>query len=260
MHSDRNQSALGLRTLVVGASSGIGRELAKQLVGAGAYVAAAARRTKRIAAIPGVVALFCDVRDPEDCDAVVSDASDRLGGLDAVVYASSLTKITPLERARAAHWRAVFETNLLGAALVTRAAIPHLTAPGSQGRALFLTSDWAESAFPGLVAYAASKAALTCFCQGLAEEFPALNVTEVVVGPAAGTEVADGFDPVDFAEWAVRWFEGDFVRHNRQQPATIASTILDALLRDTPPGRVLAAASSEARPSALEEGRHREAE
>lgn len=245
----------GLRTLVVGASSGIGRELALELVARGARVAAAARRLERLVEMPDVVALCCDVRDPERCEQLVDDACAQLGGLDALVYATGLSRITPLDRSGIDDWRAIFETNVFGPALVTRAALPHLAAPGSQGRAVFLSSDSSELAFPGLVAYSASKAALGRFCQGLADEQPVLRVSEIVVGPTSGTEVANSFDPAEFQEWAVRWFEGGYVRHGMQQPAEVVAVIVDALLAASPPGRILAAGTEEGAATTIDEGR-----
>jgi NAD(P)-dependent dehydrogenase (short-subunit alcohol dehydrogenase family) len=202
-----------------------------------------------------VAALGCDVRDPAQCEAVVDAACGHLGGLDALVYAAGLSLITPLDRASVDEWQAVFETNIFGAVLVARAAIRHLTADSSQGRALFLSSDACDLAMPGLVAYSASKAALSRFCQGLAVEFPALRVSEVVVGPTAGTEIAGSFDPTEFEEWAVRWFEGGFVRHGMQQATDVGAAILEALQSDAPPMRLVAAGSDESSASTLEEGR-----
>jgi NAD(P)-dependent dehydrogenase (short-subunit alcohol dehydrogenase family) len=246
---------LGLRTLVIGASSGIGREVATQLVAAGARVVAAARRVDRLVAIPGVDALGCDVRNPAQCEEVVKVACELLGGLDALVYAAGLSRITPLDRAGVDDWLAVFETNMFGAALVARAAIPHLSAHDSEGRALFLSSDACDLALPGLVAYSASKAALSRFCQGLSDELPSLKVSEIVIGPTAGTEIVNAIDPAEFEEWAGRWFEGGFVRHGMQQPADAAKAVLETLMSTSPPTRLLAAGPVEASASTLAEGR-----
>jgi NAD(P)-dependent dehydrogenase (short-subunit alcohol dehydrogenase family) len=253
--TEEGQPARGLRTLVVGASSGIGREVAERLVAAGARVVVAARRVERLGAIGAVTALACDVREPARCHAVVDAACEHLGGIDALVYAAGLSLITPLGRAGVDKWRAVFETNVFGAVEVARSAIPHLTGHDSQGRALFLSSDATDLAMPGLVAYSASKAALSRFCQGFADEYPALRVSEVVIGPTAGTEIANSFDPSEFEEWAVRWFEGGFIRHAMQQPAEAGAAILEALAQDKPPARVIAAGPPDSTPSSLEEVR-----
>jgi NAD(P)-dependent dehydrogenase (short-subunit alcohol dehydrogenase family) len=252
---DRVNSAAGLRTLIVGASSGIGREIAQQLANQGARVVAAARRLERLESLSGVTATACDVRDPQQCEAVVATAVEHLGGLDALVFAAGLSRITPLERPNADDWDAVFETNLFGPVNITRAAIPHLTSPDSQGRAVYLSSDASELAFPGLVAYSASKAALGRYCQGLADEIAGLRVSEVVVGPTAGTEIANGFDPADFEEWAVRWFEGGYVRHGMQQPKDVSDVVVAALVADVPAVRILAAGGIEDSATSLDEGK-----
>ena len=212
--------------------------LAKQLAESGALVVACARRPERIDAAPNLVALECDVREPLQCEAVVAEAVSRLGGLDALVYCAALSQITPLDRSGIDEWYDVFATNLFGAALVTRAALPHLCASDSQGRALFLTSDSGDRAYPGLVAYSASKSALGRFCQGLESEFPQLKVSEVIVGPTAGTGIADHFDPIDFEKWATRWFAEGFVRFGMQQPSEVASLIVDAIVSEVPASRI----------------------
>jgi len=236
----------GLRVVVFGASSGIGRALASELSDQGAEVAVCARRLNRLADVSASVAIPCDVTESEECVSAIERAAEQLGGIDAVVYAVGLSRLTPLDRRCTDEWRAIFETNVFGAVHVIQAALPHLTAPGSQGRALFLTSDSADIGLPGLVAYSASKSALSRFCQGLASEFPILRVSEVVVGPTAGTEVADHFDTAEFERWLTVWFEGGFMRHQMQFPADVATQIINALLAEVPPGRVMATGPAEA--------------
>jgi NAD(P)-dependent dehydrogenase (short-subunit alcohol dehydrogenase family) len=254
-HMGTDRRARGLRALIVGASSGIGQALAGQLAESGARVVACARRRERIEAAPDLVALECDVRDPLQCDAVVAEASRHLGGLDALVYCAALSQITPLDHSGIDEWYDVFATNLFGAALVTRAALPHLCASDSQGRALFLTSDASDRAYPGLVAYSASKSALGRFCQGLESEFPQLKVSEVIVGPTAGTEIADHFDPTEFEKWATRWFAEGFVRFGMQQPDDVAALIVDAMVNEAPSSRIEATGPVELSATSLDEGR-----
>jgi NAD(P)-dependent dehydrogenase (short-subunit alcohol dehydrogenase family) len=253
--SDLEDTLRAPRTLVMGASSGIGHELVRQLSTRGAYVVACARRVERMADLADVVVHGCDVRDAEQCATAVTRATEVMGGLDVLVYSAGLSRITPLDSAGHQEWSEVFATNVFGAAMVTRASIPHLCDPDSEGRALYLTSTSAELAFPGLVAYSASKAALSRYCQGLAVEFPSLRVSEVVVGPTAGTGVADNFEPAAFEKWATRWFEEGFVRHGMQQPAEVAALIVDAIFDDAPPARLDVAGQPELVATTLEEGR-----
>jgi len=230
----------GQRILVIGASSGIGRGLAVELAAQGATVAAAARRAERLGELPDVVPLPCDVTSAAAADAMVDAAVRRLGGLDALVYAAGLSRINPLHEAGFDDWVELFAPNVFGAAIVTRAALAHLLANGSQGRAVFLTSDSAEKPYPGLVLYSSAKAALSAYAQGLASEFPALKVTEVVVGPTAGTEVASHFDPEAFGVWATRWFEEGYVRYEMLQVADVVPMIVDTLAADAPPAQLRA--------------------
>jgi NAD(P)-dependent dehydrogenase (short-subunit alcohol dehydrogenase family) len=233
-------SVPGQRVLVVGASSGIGRGLAVELAAQGAVVAAAARRAERLSELPGVVPLPCDVTSPAAVNAMVDAAVERLGGLDALVYTAGLSRINPLHEAGLDDWAELFGPNVFGAAVVTRAALPHLLADGSQGRAVYLTSDSAEKPYPGLVLYSSAKAALSAYALGLASELPALKVTEVVVGPTAGTEVANHFDPEAFGVWATRWFDEGYVRYEMLQVADVVPMIVDTLAADAPPARVRA--------------------
>ncbi|HVV77743.1 MAG TPA: SDR family oxidoreductase [Mycobacteriales bacterium] len=219
----------GLRVLVVGASSGIGRAIATQLVEGGAKVAAAARRVDRVQEISNALAICCDVRHPQDCDRAVADSVARLGGLDAVVYAAGIGPFTPLDVSGREAWLEVLETNLIGPALITRAALPHLTHDGKRGRALFLSSDAAERCYPGLVAYGASKAGLSRFCQGLQAEFPALRVSDVIVGPTGDTGVSDHMDPDLLGYWVERWYAEGWVRFAMQTSAEVAAVVIDTL-------------------------------
>jgi NAD(P)-dependent dehydrogenase (short-subunit alcohol dehydrogenase family) len=230
----------GQRVLVVGASSGIGRGLAVELAARGAVVAAAARRAERLRELPDVVPLPCDVTSPAAAEAMLDAAVERLGGLDALVYAVGLTQINPLDEAGVDDWVELFGPNLFGAATVTRAALGHLLADDSQGRALYLTSDSAEKPYPGMVLYSSAKAALSAYALGLASEFPSLKVTEVVVGPTAGTEVASHFEPEAFGMWATRWFDEGYVRYEMLQVADVVPMIVDALVADAPPAQLRA--------------------
>jgi NAD(P)-dependent dehydrogenase (short-subunit alcohol dehydrogenase family) len=228
------------RILVVGASSGIGRELARQLAANGALVAAAARRADRLAALPNVIPVRCDVTVPATADTAVATAVGGLGGLDALVYAAGLSQINPLHEASYDDWVRLYATNLFGAALLTKSALPHLLAEGSESRAVYLTSDAAEMPYPGMVLYSSAKTALSAFTRGLAGEVRSLKVTEVVVGPTAGTDVATHLNPESFEQWLPRWFDEGYIRYAMMQPEDVAAIIVDLLAAELPPALVRA--------------------
>jgi NADP-dependent 3-hydroxy acid dehydrogenase YdfG len=238
--TDLSNGVEGQRVVVVGASSGIGRGLATMLAENGASVVAAARRLDRLAELPGVLPVACDVTADGEAEGLIETALEQMGGLDAVVYAAGLSRLHRLDDAEIDDWQELFSINLFAAALLTRAALPHLLAEDSQGRAVYLSSDSADRPYPGLVIYGASKAALSSYSRGLASEFPSLRVTEILVGPTAGTEVANHFDPRLFEEWLPRWFEQGFVRYEMLQVEDVASMITETLNASDPPARVMA--------------------
>ncbi len=237
-----NRHGEPLRVLVVGASSGIGASTALALAGSGARVVGAARRASRVAELEGVTAVACDVSVPEDCDRAVKTAVETMDGLDALVYAAGTTCLTPLESTGPEVWSELFTTNVFGAAMVTRAALPHLLSGTGDNRALYLSSDSAEMPYPGLVVYGASKAALRAFCQGLASEFAGLRVTEIMVGPTIDTEVGDHFDSEAFGHWFARWNDEGFIRFGYQLSADVAAVVVQTLRSEKPEALVPAAA------------------
>jgi len=182
-----------VRVVVVGASSGLGRCIGIGLAGRGASVALLARRrdlldTAVAEAGPDAFAAVCDVTDPESCAAAVKESAEALGGIDALVYAPAIGPLARLADTDVASWRRVFDTNVTGASVMTAAALPHLQA--SAGRAVYLSSVSASQTapWPGLGAYAVSKAALDKLVEALRAEHPGIGFTRLVVGDCAGGE------------------------------------------------------------------------
>jgi NAD(P)-dependent dehydrogenase (short-subunit alcohol dehydrogenase family) len=92
-----------------------------------------------------------------------------------------------------------------------------------------------------MVAYAASKAGLRAFCQGLANEFAGLQVTEVMVGPTIDTEAGNRFDPHALGHWFTRWTGEGYIRFDYQLSVDVASVVLETLGSREPGARVTAA-------------------
>jgi NAD(P)-dependent dehydrogenase (short-subunit alcohol dehydrogenase family) len=211
-----------MRTVVVGASSGLGRSIAIGLASRGAPVALLARRRDRLedaAAEAGskALAITCDVRDETSCRAAIAEAATALGGIDALVYATGIGPLARLVDTDAETWRQVFDTNVTGAALVTAAAIGPLTE--SAGTAVFLSSVSASLTppWPGLAAYGVSKAALDKLVEAWRVEHPAVGFTRLVVGDCAGgegpsmTEFANGWDSELAMELGTIWVERNLI-------------------------------------------------
>ena len=182
-----------MQVVVVGASSGLGRCIGIGLAGRGASVALLARRrdlldTAVAEAGPDAFAAVCDVTDPESCAAAVKESAEALGGIDALVYAPAIGPLARLADTDVASWRRVFDTNVTGASVMTAAALPHLQA--SAGRAVYLSSVSASQTapWPGLGAYAVSKAALDKLVEAWRGEHPEVAFTRLVVGDCMGGE------------------------------------------------------------------------
>ncbi|OSC38450.1 SDR family oxidoreductase [Mycobacterium decipiens] len=181
------------RTVVIGASSGLGRCIGVGLAQRGDHVALLARRRERIEAAateagPSAIAVECDVVDEASCRSAVNDVVETLGGIDNLVYTPAVSPLVRLVDTDAETWRNVFATNVIGAALVTAAAVPHLTASG--GKAIYLSSDAGTYGppWPGLGAYGVSKAALERLVEAWRAEHPDVGFTCLVVGECAGGE------------------------------------------------------------------------
>jgi NAD(P)-dependent dehydrogenase (short-subunit alcohol dehydrogenase family) len=181
------------RTVVVGASSGLGRCIGVGLAQRGDQVALLARRRERIEAAakdagPRAVAIECDVTDEASCRSAISDAADALGGIDNLVYAPAVGPLVRMVDTDAETWRRVFDTNVIGAALATAAAVPHLTT--SAGKVVYLSSDAGTFGppWPGLGAYGVSKAALERLVEAWRAEHPDIGFTSLIVGECGGGE------------------------------------------------------------------------
>jgi NAD(P)-dependent dehydrogenase (short-subunit alcohol dehydrogenase family) len=181
------------KTVVIGASSGLGRCIGVGLAHKGAKVALLARRLERLEraakeAGPEAVAIACDITDEDSIRSAIDAAAESLGGIDNLVYTPAIGPLVRLVDTDADTWRRVFDTNVVGAALVTKAAVPHLTA--SAGKVVYLSSDAGTYGppWPGLGAYGVSKSALERLTQSWGVEHPEIGFTCLVVGECAGSE------------------------------------------------------------------------
>jgi NAD(P)-dependent dehydrogenase (short-subunit alcohol dehydrogenase family) len=242
------------RLVVVGASSGIGEAVAVQAAAGGARVVVAARRLDRLDALVAergalLHALACDVRDPDACEELVARSVDWLGGLDAVVYSTAIDPLRRLADTDAALWSDVLTTNVVGASLVCRAAIPHLAA--SRGRYVFVSATSVGRPLPGMGAYETSKAALEELARAWRGEHPEVGFSTVAVGNTLGTEVTASWDPAVLADVGAVWAERGYIHDNGPGAMTVDAaaaavlSVLDApadvrfVLAAPPPGSTM---------------------
>ncbi|GLP82753.1 oxidoreductase [Mycobacterium antarcticum] len=197
----------GMRLLVVGASSGIGHAVAVNAAERGAKVAVAARRMDRLTQLADDIGGFpfeLDVEDPGAIKRVVDAAADNLGGLDAVVFTSTVVPFAHIEDTDVATWVHAFSVNTVGANNVLRAALPHLTA---NGVVLVASSNDVGRPRAGVAAYDASKAALDEILRSWRSEHPELSIIRVGMGPTQDTEILRGADRDLLAQLFESWTE-----------------------------------------------------
>ena len=221
------------RVLVVGASSGLGRESGLAIAREGARVCFSARRIERIEAAAkeaggGGFALPCDVRDEASCRTAVEGAVARMGGLDALVYAPGIATFGPIEEIGAKDWLDVFSTNVIGLSLVLNAAIHELEA--SRGKVVVFSSISIDDAppRPQQASYPVSKVALESLIQAWQGEHRQVGFTSIANGDTL-TEFGFGQDVAKLAPIVQRWFELDYMYGRMMEPAAVAEQVVNAL-------------------------------
>lgn len=182
----------GKRALVSGGSRGIGAAIAQTLAEAGADVAftyqASAERAEAVAdaiAKTGrrAVAIRADSADPDAIARAVEETVAALGGLDILVNSAAVGHSGPVAELDLDAFQRLMDVNVRAPVLFAKAAIPHL---GEGGRIVTVGSGLAERVpFPGVTAYAMSKAALTAFTRGLSRELGPRGVTVNLVQPGS---------------------------------------------------------------------------
>lgn len=183
------------RVVVTGGSSGIGLATARRLIQDEARVVLIARGAEglddaaRQLGCAGTIS--ADVAEPIDILAAVTQASELLGGLDAVVAAAGAASYGPFTSAAEEDYERTIRTTLLGVVNTAHAALPHLRA--TRGHLVVVGSVAGRLPTPWLAAYAAAKHGVRGFVRSLECELRALRT------PVSVSLIAPG--PVDTPFW-----------------------------------------------------------
>lgn len=188
--------------LITGASTGIGAATARQAVQAGHRVVLAARSTDKLEALAQelggadqALAVTCDVNEWDQQEAMVAAAIGAFGRLDVVFANAGFGAKRGWLEETPEHWKDMVLTNVLGAALTARAAIPALKE--STGHLLFTGSVAGRRVMPGSL-YSCTKWAITAMGEAVRADLDGTGIRVTTIEP--GMVDTPFFDnPVDGA-------------------------------------------------------------
>lgn len=221
--SNSSRKLQGKVALVTGASRGIGRAIAQRFAAEGATVVVSARSLQQTASVAGSLAetvelirraggraipLAADLELPAERDQLVPRAAEVAGGLDVLVNNAGYAEYQPVERMPLDVFDRTLEHYLRIPFALSQAAIPLMRARGA-GWIVNLGSVTALAplrpynefdAAGGVAVYAAAKAAINRFTQGLAAELLQDNIAVNSVGPSTAIRTPGGsrYIPEDF--------------------------------------------------------------
>jgi NAD(P)-dependent dehydrogenase (short-subunit alcohol dehydrogenase family) len=196
VHTEATERAVardleGKVAIVTGGAKGIGRGIVEALAAHGASVVVAdldleeAGKTAEAAAREGAGAraLALDVTSWEDNKRLAADVLAEFGQIDILVNNAGVSKSIPFVDIDEAEWDRVFDVNVKGVFLATRAVLPHMI-ERRYGKIVNLSSMVGKEAIPLFVHYSASKFAVMGMTQGLAKETAehGINVNAVCPG------------------------------------------------------------------------------
>jgi 3-oxoacyl-[acyl-carrier protein] reductase len=196
MSDPAQQPLAGRAALITGGNRGLGLEIARAFVEAGAAVMLCARdgalleatgRELQSHARTGQTVCWrtADVTVPADVEAVVAQALRDLGGLHVLVNnAGVYGPFGTIEEVDWIEWVRAVEINLLGSVLPVRAVLPHFKAE-RHGKIIQISGGGATSPLPRISAYAASKAAIVRFADTIAEECRDFGIDINSIAPGA---------------------------------------------------------------------------
>ncbi len=172
--------------LITGGSKGIGYACADIFAKAGHKVAVTYRNHEIPAGLTndGVLAIRCDISDPEQISEVFARVEETFGPVEILIANAGMTKDTLMLRMSENAWTEVIQTNLTSAYYLTKHALGKMV-KGHWGRIIYISSVVAQLGIPGQANYGASKAGLIGLARSLAREVASRSITVNVIAPGA---------------------------------------------------------------------------
>jgi NAD(P)-dependent dehydrogenase (short-subunit alcohol dehydrogenase family) len=174
------QQLNGKTAVITGGSSGIGKAIAALFLEQGAKVAIIGRDRRALEAVPGVLGVSADVRDPSALRDAMNEVQRRLGTIDVVVANAGLGRFAPLEATTTEAFDEVFDTNVKGLFFTVQASLPYLATNAS----IVLTGSFlAAAGLANTSVLSASKAAVSSLGRTFAIELAPRGVRVNVIAP-----------------------------------------------------------------------------
>lgn len=180
-----NQAAV-----VTGAASGLGLAIACRLAAEGARVAMLDLDGGRLRAAidqvgSGGEPFICDITNEAEVGRTIAEIRQRFGRIDILVNCAGITGRTNIRTHEVdpADFRHVFDVNLNGSFLTSRAVLPHMLERG-YGRILHIASIAGKEGNAGMLAYSASKAAVVGMTKVQGKEYAETGITVNALAPA----------------------------------------------------------------------------
>jgi NADP-dependent 3-hydroxy acid dehydrogenase YdfG len=174
--------------VITGASTGIGAATARRAAEFGYRLVLAARSEEKLASLAEelggddrAVAVRCDVTDWDDHQALVATTLDRFGRMDAYFANAGFGATRGFLEESVEHWKAMIDTNVLGAALSIRASLPHFREQ-NRGHMILTSSIAGRRALPGSL-YSATKHAVTAMGEALRQEVSDTDIKVTLIEP-----------------------------------------------------------------------------
>lgn len=177
----------GRTALVTGASSGLGRRAAMVLANAGAHVLAVARRGDALKDLESeaqgkVVALTADITERDTLPELTSAAVLPFGPPDILVHAAGLNTRQVADNVSHEGWDRTLAVNLSAPFFISQAFVPAMKDRG-WGRIVNFASLQTTRAFPGGIAYGASKGGVGQLTRAMAEAWSPHGINVNAIGP-----------------------------------------------------------------------------
>lgn len=181
------QELSGKTVLLTGASSGIGRAMARALAGEGARLALAGRSAERLNALAGEIggdafAIPSDLTRPGEVERVVAEAKARLGPIDIVLPNAGLYIPGDVAEGDPDAWDELLSVNVNSVFRLVRAVLPEMI-ERKQGDIIITSSVSGHQAIQWEPVYSASKHAVQSFVHGLRRQVARHNVRVGAIAP-----------------------------------------------------------------------------